>query len=169
MVAYHEDGVVEEIYDLENSIPLSKVSMDNASYGNTGSVYNNNNDKGEIKGGKHGEKKKKNPVGRPRKKRGADELMAINTIANAQNLKTIRLLDNFAPPPSIDPPSIGKKLPAYINKKHDYKFPDHSWQCNFCKAFNHEKRSICSRCCVDSRKWKDFFTQEKTHTFIPYK
>ena len=188
-VAYHEDGVVEEIYDLENSIQLSKVSMDNASYGNTGSIYNNNNDKGEIKGGKHGEKKKKNPVGRPRKnpvggnlvtnkknpvgrprkKRGADELMAINTMANAQNLKTIRLLDNFAPPPSIDPPSIGKKLPAYINKKHDYKFPDHSWQCNFCKAFNHEKRSICSRCCVDSRKWKDFFTQEKTHTFIPHK
>ncbi len=133
LVAYHEDGVIEEIYDLENLINITKK-------------------KNIIEGKKS------------TKKRSRQELEVVNS-----NLVKIRLLDTFTPPAVTSAPAIGKQLPAYIFKRHNYNFPDHSWQCNFCKAYNHEKRIICNRCCVDSRRWKSFFTQEKVHTFKPYK
>ena len=95
----------------------------------------------------------------------------IQGLGNYISEKTIRLLDEYAATPNEDTklPTADLALPVYVDKQQMWNFPPKSWRCNCCRAFNHESRIVCHLCCVDSRKWKDSFTQDFTHTIYPNK
>ena len=86
----------------------------------------------------------------------------IQGLGNYISAKTVRLLDEYTTTPDENAKlhTAGVDLPAYADKQKFWNFPPKSWRCNCCRAFNHESRMVCHLCCVDSRKWKDSFTQD---------
>ena len=95
----------------------------------------------------------------------------IQGLGNYISAKTVRLLDEYTTTPDENAKlhTAGVDLPAYADKQMFWNFPPKSWRCNCCRAFNHESRMACRLCCVDSRKWKDSFTQDFTHIILPTK